>query len=265
MNLERATLIGVIGGLFAIFGGMVIKGAPLSTLANPAAFLIIIGGTAAALFNAFTMEKIKKFPTLVKLIFKKQELMPKLELLTLFIGLSQTARRDGLLALENQARELNDPFLRNGLIMVIDGMDVEFVKNVLHFDVDAMEERHRDGALIFSQAGMYAPTLGVLGAVVGLIAALGSLADIDKLGHAIAAAFVATLLGIFTGYVIWHPFATKLKGLSKEEAELRRMMIEGILSIQAGDSPVAVEAKLMVFVPLSERADWEKSKTTEGA
>ena len=106
---------------------------------------------------------------------------------------------------------------------------------------------------MFTQAGTYAPTLGVLGAVVGLIAALGNLNDIDKLGHSIAAAFVATILGIFTGYVLWHPFANKLKIISEHEVSQKRMIIEGILSLQAGDSPTAIEAKLMVFIPQTER------------
>jgi chemotaxis protein MotA len=254
-------MIGVIGGIIAIFWGMVLKGAPLSILINPAAFLIIIAGTAAALLNAFPMEQIKKFPILLNRLFKKQELIPKTELLKLFIDLSQTARREGILALESKLNEIDDPFLKNGMNMVIDGMDVDFVRDVLDADVAAMEERHRDGALIFSQGGMYAPTLGVLGAVVGLIAALGNLADMEVLGQAIAAAFVATLLGIFTGYVLWHPFSTKLKQLSKEEVEIKRMIIEGVLSLQAGDSPMAIEAKLLVFIPNKGRLEWEQAKS----
>ena len=116
-----------------------------------------------------------------------------------------------------------------------------------------MQERHRAGALIFSQSGMYAPTLGVLGAVIGLIAALGNLSDIDQLGHSIAAAFIATLLGIFTGYVLWHPFANKLKQLSNQEVEFKRMVLEGALALQEGASSIAMEARLQSFIPLSER------------
>jgi chemotaxis protein MotA len=251
--LEKSTLIGIILGVGAVSIGMVLKGASLSALANPAAFMIIIVGTTAALFNAFPMAQIKKFPLLMKRLFKGQELMPKQELLSFFIELSQTARREGLLALEGRVTDVQDPFMRNGLMMVVDGMDADFVSDVLEAEIMAMEERHRNGALIFSQAGMYAPTLGVLGAVIGLVAALGNLEDIDALGHSIAAAFIATLLGIFTGYVLWHPFSNKLKIMSKAEVELRKMMIEGILSLQAGDSPVAVESKLQVFIPQGDR------------
>lgn len=247
--MEITTVIGVVMGVLAVSVGMVLKGASLVALINPAAFLIIIVGTAAALLNAFPLEQIKNFPVLCKKLVKKDEHIPKADLLTLFVELSQVARREGILALESKLEEIHDPFLKNGMSMVIDGMDVDFVRDVLDADIEAMEERHRSGALIFAQAGMYAPTLGVLGAVIGLIAALGNLNDIDALGHAIAAAFVATLLGIFTGYVLWHPFSNKLKLISKDEVELKRMMVEGILSLQAGDSPMAIESKLLVFIP----------------
>lgn len=247
--MEKSTIIGVVGGVIAVGVGMVLKGASISVLINPAAFLIIIVGTAAALFNAFPMEQIRNFPVLCKKLVQKPDHIAKEELLRLFVELSQVARREGILALESRLEEINDPFLKNGMSMVIDGMDVDFVRDVLDADIEAMEERHRAGALIFAQAGMYAPTLGVLGAVVGLIAALGNLNDIEVLGHSIAAAFVATLLGIFTGYVLWHPFSNKLKLVSLEEVEIKRMMVEGILSLQAGDSPMAIESKLLVFIP----------------
>lgn len=247
--MEKSTVIGVALGACAVIIGMALKGASPTALINPAAFMIIFVGTAAALFNAFPMEQIKKFPTLIKKLFKQQELIPKSELLTLFVELSQIARREGILALESRLEDIKDPFLKNGMSMVIDGMDVDFVRDVLDADIEAMEERHRAGAQVFAQAGMYAPTLGVLGAVIGLIAALGNLEDIDVLGQSIAAAFVATLLGIFTGYVLWHPFSNKLRQLSKEEVEVKRMMVEGILSLQAGDSPMAIESKLLVFIP----------------
>ena len=258
--MEQSTIIGVVLGLVAVVGGMVVKGASLTALINPAAFMIIILGTVACLFNAFPMDKIKQMPSLFKQLIRLPEMMTKQQLVPLFVELSQTARREGILALESRVDEISDQFLKSGLSMVIDGLDPDFVADVLDAEIRSMEERHRTGALMFTQAGTYAPTLGVLGAVIGLIAALGNLADIDKLGHAIAAAFVATLLGIFTGYVLWHPFANKLKIMSNKEAEIRKMMVEGILSLQAGDSPTAIEAKLMVFIPANERAGLKPKK-----
>lgn len=251
--MQNTTAIGVGLGIVSVFVGMVLKGAPISALNNPAAFLIIIGGTIACLFTGHTMEQMKRMPTLIKMAFKAPNTRPKAELLKLFIELSQIARREGILALENKVSEIEDPFFKSGLNMVIDGMDPEFVSDVLDAELEVMEQRHREGAAMFIQGGTYAPTLGVLGAVIGLVAALGNLKDIEKLGHSIAAAFIATLLGIYTGYVIWLPFANKLKMLSAIEVAEKRMIIEGVLSLQAGDSPTAIEAKLMVFIPQMER------------
>ena len=155
--------------------------------------------------------------------------------------------------IEKRANEIDDAFTRTTLSMVADGFSADFIYEVAENDIKQMEERHRANALIFSQGGMYAPTLGVLGAVIGLIAALGNLSDIDKLGHSIAAAFVATLLGIFTGYVCWHPFANKLKRLSAAEVEIKKMILEGALALQSGASSLAMEAKLQAFIPVSER------------
>ena len=258
--MEISTLAGIFVGLFAVIVGMWLKGASPLALLNPAAAMIIFMGTFGALLNAFPMEIVKNFPTYIKLLFKKPELMHAEDLVKLMVGFAQTARREGLLALENSLEGVNDTFLRGGLTMVIDGLDGAFVRDVLELDIALMEERHRTGALMFSQAGMYAPTLGVLGAVIGLIAALGNMADIDALGHAIGAAFVATMFGIFVGYVLSHPFSNKLKLMSNEEVELKRMMVEGILSLQAGDSPVAIEAKLVVFLPQSKRKSLKAEK-----
>jgi len=251
--LEKSTIIGLVAGVLAVVIGMVFKGASPASLVNPAAFMIILGGTVACLFNAFPMEQLTKFGQVFKLLFRAPHYMTKGEVLPLFVDLSQVARREGILALEGRMQDVDDAFLRNGLNMIIDGLDPDFVSDVLDAEIRAMEDRHRTGASMFTQAGTYAPTLGVLGAVIGLIAALGNLTDIEKLGHSIAAAFVATLLGIFTGYVMWFPFANKLKVMSKKEVEIRRMMVEGILSLQAGDSPTAIQAKLTVFIPQSER------------
>ena len=253
--MEKSTVIGIFAGLISVFVGMIIKGAPLSSMANPAAFLIIIGGTFSCLLNAFPMDTVSKLPQLFKLLFRAEDTGSKAELVQKFIELSQIARREGILALESRVGEIQDPFFRNGLGMVIDGMDPDFVSDVLDAELAVMEERHSEARSILTQAGTYAPTLGVLGAVVGLIAALADLSDVNKLGHAISAAIIATILGIFTGYVIWLPFANKLKVKSANEIAHKRMIIEGILSLQAGDSPTAIQAKLTVFIPQSERGE----------
>lgn len=219
--MQITTIIGLVLGLLSLVVGMILKGAPVVNLVNnPAAYMIIFVGTAASIFMAFPMDDMKRVPKLFKIIFTQQKLLDRKELIGTFTEWASITRREGLLALESKVEEIDDPFMRGGMRMIIDGNDQEFVRDVLMEDINATEDRHRAGALIFSQAGMYAPTLGVLGAVVGLIAALADLSDMEKLSHAIAAAFIATLLGIFTGYVLWHPMSNKLKRLSKKKWNL---------------------------------------------
>jgi chemotaxis protein MotA len=262
--MEKSTIIGLILAVAAVGGGMVLKGASIVALLNPAAILIIFVGTAATLFIGFSLEELKVFPKLVKIVFTEQKMVSKKEIMHLFAGWAALTRREGLLSLEGAVEDVKEPFLKSGLRLIIDGNDQDFVRELLLEDVSTMEERHRSGAQIFTQAGTYAPTLGVLGAVVGLIAALSNLNEVEKLGHLISAAFVATLLGIFSGYVLWHPIANKLKQKSKKEVELKLMMIEGILSIQTGISAAAVTQKLMVFIPSSQRGDDTESEAGSG-
>jgi chemotaxis protein MotA len=251
--MEKATVIGLVLAVIAVGVGMTLKGASVMSLLNPAALLIIFGGTAATLFVGFQMSELKKFPKLTKILFKQQQLIEKKELVRRFMDWVSITRREGLLALETQVDQIEDAFLRNGMRMIIDGNDSEFVRDVLLEEIASTEERHRNGALIFTQAGTYAPTLGVLGAVVGLIAALSNLNDVENLGHLISAAFVATLLGIFSGYVLYHPMANKLKQISKKEIEIKLIMVEGLLSIQSGISTIAMKQKLSVYIPPNER------------
>jgi chemotaxis protein MotA len=251
--MDKTSIIGIILGFIAVGVGMVLKGVNPMVVVNPAAILIIILGTIATVTIAFPTSEIKKVPKLFKILFTEQKLVDPKSLIEFFSEWAQLARKEGLLALETQIDEVDDPFLRNGLSLAVDGQSADYIRDVLGEEIDAMEERHETGAAIFSQAGTYAPTLGVLGAVLGLIAALGNMADTIELGKAISAAFVATMLGIFTGYVLWHPFANKLRRKSKQESKVKEMMLEGILSILAGESPRVIEQKLASYLPAEER------------
>ncbi|MGG1518571.1 flagellar motor stator protein MotA [Paenibacillus oryzisoli] len=262
--MEKSSWIGIVLAFISIGVGMVLKGASLAALLNPAAALIIFGGTTSAVFIAFSLDEVKKIPKLVKIIFTEQKFMPKKELVETFVNWVSITRREGLLSLEKQAEELQDPFMKSGMRLIIDGNDPEFVRDVLLEDIAEMEARHKKFAGIFTQAGTYAPTLGVLGAVVGLIAALGNLSEVEKLGHLISAAFVATMFGIFLGYVVFHPCANKLKQKSKKEVEIKLMIVEGLLSIQSGVSANSVKQKLLIFIPNNEREAFEEGMK-EGA
>lgn len=252
--MDISSVVGIVLGFVALLVGMTMKGVTPDALLNPAAILIIILGTIATVVIAFPGNELKRIPKLLKIIFTNNKLANDVELIKMFSSWADLARREGLLALESKTNEIDDPFLKNGLTLAIDGQNADYIRDVLTEEVEAMEERHHAGAHIFTQAGTYAPTLGVLGAVVGLVAALKDMTDIEKLGHAISAAFIATLLGIFTGYVLWHPFANKLKRKSAIEAKQKNMMIEGILSVLEGEAPRVIEQKLASFLTKDERA-----------
>lgn len=237
-------IIGIATGLTAVVGGMYLKGANVAVLLNPAAAVIILVGTTAAVMNSFPKSDFLKIPKVTKVLFREKTKEDPSTIISKIGELSQKARKEGLLALEQDAQNIEDPFMQKALGMVVDGMENEYISEVLSREIDATEERHRLGASIFTTAGGAAPTLGVLGAVVGLIGALGNLNDVEKLGHMIAAAFVATLYGIFIGYVICHPFASRLKRKSHEELSNMRLVVEGILSIQSGESPQSIKTKL---------------------
>lgn len=247
--MDITTVLGVIVGIIAVVGAMIFKKISFTVLLNPAAFFVIIVGTVATILNSFPLEEVKNIGVLFKIIFTKQNGMTESEIINQMVNLSSDARKEGLLSLESRVEEMEDPFIKKGIRMVIDGMPDETIADILGTEIAAMEQRHELNASIFSSAGTYAPTLGVLGAVFGLIAAMSHIDDTAAMAEAIAAAFIATILGIFTGYVLWNPFAKKLKVKSHKEVLLKSMMVEGILSIQKGDSPVVLKEKLLAMLP----------------
>lgn len=246
-------IIGVITGLLAIVVGMIVKGANVAVLLNPAAAIIILVGTAAAVMNSFPKKEFLNIPRLFGILFKGEGKDDPAEVIKQIVEMAQTTRKNGLLALESTVQSMENKFMKKGLEMVVDGVEPDDIVEALEIEIDGTEERHRLGASVFTTAGGSAPTLGVLGAVVGLIGALGNLNDTEKLGHMIAGAFVATLYGIFFGYVVFHPFASRLKRKSHEEISMMKIILEGILAIQAGKNPKSIEARLVGMLEPKER------------
>ena len=231
-------LIGIILGLISVVVGMIVKGANVAVLINPAAAIIIFVGVIAAVINSFPSSDIKKIPKIFGVLLKNKEYDLKTTINTI-VELANQARRDGLLSLEGAIQNLEDPFLKKGLEIEIYGI----------------EERHRIGSAIFKTAGTSSPTLGVLGAVIGLIGALGNLEDVEALGHMISAAFVATLYGIFFGYVLFIPFSSRLTLKSEQEVQMMSIIVEGVLAIQAGQSPKSIEKKLYSLIDPKKRQE----------
>lgn len=251
-------ILGIIMGFISVIVGMIVKGADAMVLLNPAAAIIIGVGTLAALVNSFPKKDIKRLPKIIDVLFKSKENDKPEELVESIMHLAQKARQEGILALETTVDNLENPFLKNGMEMVVDGVNAEQIQEVLINEISALEERHRVGSAMFKTAGSSAPTLGVLGAVIGLIGALGNLNDVNALGHMISAAFVATLYGIFFGYVLFIPFGSRLT--RKSEAEVKNMLItvEGVLAIQAGHNPNTIERKLLGMLDPNEKIGKDK-------
>lgn len=251
--MELTTILGVIAGVVAVVGAMIFKHIDFAVLLNPAAFFVIIVGTIATILNSFPGKNLKAIGSLFRILFTQKKEQSEAEMIDLIYNLSKQARSEGLLSLEAKVEQIQDPFLKKGVRLLVDGTGAELIEEILETEIAAMEKRHEVNASIFSSAGMYAPTLGVLGAVFGLIAAMSHIDDTDQMAEAIAAAFVATILGIFTGYVLWNPFAKKLKVKSQQEVMSKEMIIIGILSMQNGDSPFILKEKLIATLPKSKQ------------
>ena len=261
--MDLSTLVGLVVGFVALVYGMILKGVQPGFLIIPAALLIILGGTIATVIIGFPMNELKKVPKLFGKIFGNPKGITNKQAIDLMTEFAEAARKDGLLALEQRVYEIKDPFMRRGMEMLVDGSNADLIETTMLEDISAMEDRHASGAQIFSQAGTYAPTLGVLGAVVGLISSLGNLEDTGAVAHAISAAFVATVWGIFTGYVLWHPFANKLKRKSKQEVLTKHLILSGILALSVGTNPRMLLDKMLSYLPAKERESYRVSEKEE--
>jgi chemotaxis protein MotA len=262
-EMDIFLIVGIILGALAVVVGMIVKGANIAVLLNPAAAIIILVGTVAAVMNSFPKKEFLNIPKVIGALFRGKGKRDPVTLVKKITDMAQQARKEGLLSLEQTIQTIDDRFFQKGLSMVVDGIDYNYIKDVLDTEIDSMGERHRAGAAIFSAAGSYAPTLGVLGAVIGLIGALGNLNDTEKLGHMIAAAFVATLYGIFIGYVLCHPISLRLKRKSHEEVNNMQIIVEGLLSIQAGENPNSIKMKLEGMLEPKERMKLEENNTVQ--
>jgi len=250
--MKAITAIGIGFCIVAMLMAAMMEGTPIPAFFVIPAWMVVFCGTAGATMAGTTMERFKQVPALYKIAFSP----PAMEFsgrVKLLVGFAERARREGLLALEDEIEELDDEFAKKGLQLVVDGTDPDLVREILDNEIDGMMTRHHHGQQIFEKAAGYAPTMGILGTVMSLVHVLQNLSNPAILGPAISGAFIATLMGVGSANVIYYPVANKLKEISGEEAELRTLTVEGILAIQAGDNPRVVEDKLMAFVPPNER------------
>jgi chemotaxis protein MotA len=261
--MKFGTGIGIVISCIGIAMGATMEGTNVMVVINIPAILIVLVGTLGATIAACGLEAHIKLP----MIYKKAIMPDDLDLVGRvdeLVGFADQARRDGLLALDEAVKGISDPFTRKGIQLVVDGTDPDLVAAVLDAENEAMRKRHAACRAPFMQAGALAPTMGIVGTVFGLVNVMNNLNQPSTLGPLIAAAFLATLIGVGSANVVFLPLANRLKELSEAEMHFREMTLEGILAIQAGDNPRVVAEKLMAYVPPKDRPS-EDEQGAKGA
>ena len=246
-NMDLSTIIGVIAGFGALILGYLMEGGSVGALGQLSAAVIVFGGTAGAIIMSFPLSDLKKFPHWLKVAFTNQS-FGTAEAYETLVRFAEKARREGLLSLEQELETVTDRFTRQGMQLVIDGTDPEVTRDILESNIAVLEKRHKIGISVFEAAGGFGPTLGIIGTVMGLVKVLGNLSDPSALSESIAAAFIATLYGVSSANLLYLPLATKLKMKDKAEISAMEMVLDGILSIQAGENPSILKEKLKTHV-----------------
>lgn len=253
--MDLGSLVGIILVVIGIFVGAIMKGVnPAFLFSIPAALLIVIVASLGATMISFKLSDTTSAFKVILKTFLPGAALDRVGAIKKIVEFATKARRDGILALEAEMPKVEDAFLKKGLQMAIDGVDPDAVEEVMKTDIKAMKARHKIGADWCMSFGVFSPTFGIIGAVFGLIATMAHLDNPELLAHGISAAFVATFWGVFMANGLLLPFANKLKRLSAEEAQFREMMVEGVLSIQAGKNPRVVEETLVTYLSPGERA-----------
>jgi chemotaxis protein MotA len=262
--MKFGTAIGIVVSCLGIAIGATMEGTNVMVVLNVPAMLIVLVGTLGATIAACGLESHIRLPKL----YQKAIMPDELDLVgrvNELVGYAEQARRDGLLALDEPVKQIEDAFTRKGLQLVVDGTDPDLVAAVLDAENEAMRIRHSQGRAPFMQAGGFAPTMGIVGTVFGLVNVMNNLNQPETLGPLIAAAFLATLIGVGSANIVFLPMANRLKELSEQEMHFREMTLEGILGIQAGDNPRVIAEKLMAYVPPAQRPTEEQQAAAAAA
>ena len=252
--MKPVAAVGIGLALVMISVGDIMGGGSPVHLFNLSAALVVLGGTAGVALASTSMEQFKNIPALYKKACSTGPPDYRGEL-DRIVSFAEKARREGLLALDGEVGEIDDPFVRKGMQLVVDGTDPEVVREILEAELDGMAARHKAGAQPFVQAGGFAPTLGILGTTMHLVVILQNLDKPETLGPMIAAAFIATLYGVGSANVVFLPIGNRLKVISAQEMEVKTMVIEGIMAVQAGENPRLIADRLMTFVPPEQRGE----------
>ncbi|MCO8272618.1 flagellar motor protein [Actinoplanes sp. TRM 88003] len=262
--MDISTIVGVVAGLVIVFTVQILEGgSPASILLIPSMLLVFGGGFAAAMAGGVMKDWTGVGGQLNRAF--TQKVTPPTELVDEVVKLAERARREGLLALEDAVKTVEHPFLKRGLQLAIDGTDPDELHDILHAEIAAKKKSDKASGKLFENMGGYAPTIGIVGTVMGLVHVLENLDKPDTLGHSIAAAFCATLWGVLSANLIWLPIASRLARLSAVEAEEMELVVDGVLAIQAGSNPRLVAQKLRSLLPPEEAKKAEAAANTKKA
>lgn len=256
--MDLSTILGFVVGFATVVVVLILDGGhPGELFAVPQAIMLIFVGSMSATAISVGTKVFATLPKLVSETIKQKKNNPS-EAIELLTKMADKARREGLLALEEESKKIQDPFLQKGIMLVVDGVDPAQVRAILETNIENLRSRHKKGAGAFAAAGGFSPTFGIIGTVMGLMNALKMLDDPQKLAEAIAGAFLATLWGLLFANLIFIPLGNNLKAKSEQEVHYRYLLTEGILALQAGENPRIVREKLNAFLAPKE------AKTEEG-
>ncbi len=245
--MDLATLLGVTSAFAMVLVAMLLGGSLVIFYDLPS-ILVVVGGTLGVTLINYPMRDVVNLFSVTKHVFFHR-LAPLPEIIAQFVDFSTRARREGILALEQSIKEVTDPFLRKGLQLTIDGLEPINIQEILETELDYVAERHRVGAEIFMTMGTFAPAMGMIGTLIGLVQMLQSMSDPNAIGPAMAVAIITTFYGAILANMLFLPMSGKLKNRSAEEVMAKEIMLNGILSIARGDNPRVIEQKLHSFLP----------------
>ena len=252
--MDFGIIIGVLGGLTFLIIGIIWAGGSVLLFVDVSSMMITFGGCLSSLLVGYPISTVMKMPRFIRIALFPTRIDPK-ELIITLVSFSEKARREGLLALEDDLDELEDPFMRKGLQLVVDGTDPELVKAIMDIEIDQMASRHNDNKRMFDDAATYAPAFGMIGTLMGLVMMLVNLSDRASIGPYLAVAIITTFYGAVACYLVFTPIATKLDMLTENEFVMKTIILMGVLSIQSGDNPRIVKDKLISYLPPSTRAE----------
>jgi chemotaxis protein MotA len=246
--MDKASLIGLIMGLGAVLGGQALEGGSLHSISQFTAAVIVFGGTFGAVFLSFSLDSVLGGFKDLKTIIKEPPQDPSkiIQQITLY---ANKARKEGILSLEKETKTVDDPFLSKALTMAVDGVEPHLIREAMETELTYLDEHGKASSKVFQAAGGYAPTIGILGAVLGLIHVMENLSDPSKLGSGIAVAFVATVYGVGSANLLFLPFATKLQVRHRHKMIVKEMILEGVVAVSTGENPRLIEEKLNSFLP----------------